>query len=179
MTHSDLVRRAARWLCNTRRCSLVFIVCDPETKQQSWEIPDTIGFFPDGKSVVVDAKASRADFLADRRKPSRIAAADGGPRLGDERWYLTPPGVIDWRSAARLPAVVGLEEGFGDLIGPWGVLELVNGRCYRRRPATVAPTGGTLECALLVALLRRGEKPWMPSGTLPGEACPRPHSASS
>ncbi len=43
------------------------------------------------RSIVVECKTSRDDFLRDRKKHHR-KNADGG--LGDERWYLTPKGLI-------------------------------------------------------------------------------------
>ncbi|WP_244118691.1 hypothetical protein [Burkholderia gladioli] len=49
---------------------------------------------------MIEAKASRADFLADARKPHRM---DGG--LGTYRFYLCPPDIID---VCDLPARWGL-----------------------------------------------------------------------
>lgn len=69
------------------------------------EIPDAIGFRAAGHmdgTVVVEAKASRADFLADARKPHRL-----DPRRGVGRWryYLCPEGMIE---ASELPERWGL-----------------------------------------------------------------------
>lgn len=54
-------------------------------------------------SAMIEVKVSRSDFLADRKKPERLA---GG--VGTYRFYLTPAGLI---------AVNDLPEG-------WGLLEL-------------------------------------------------------
>jgi hypothetical protein len=52
------------------------------------EQADAIGFRM-SCSVVIESKVSRADFLADRKKPERNK---GG--LGVYRFYICPPGVI-------------------------------------------------------------------------------------
>jgi hypothetical protein len=63
------------------------------------EQADVIGF-RSNCSAVIEAKASRSDFLADARKPHRVK---GG--LGVYRFYLCAPGTID---VADLPACSGL-----------------------------------------------------------------------
>ena len=87
MTHADLVQRAALWLAGTMRCGIVlteFASAEPET-------PDVLGFTRGGDSVLVECKTNRADFLRDRRKPSRAYDARG---LGQRRYYFCEPGVI-------------------------------------------------------------------------------------
>ncbi|OGU23745.1 MAG: hypothetical protein A2580_17820 [Hydrogenophilales bacterium RIFOXYD1_FULL_62_11] len=58
------------------------------------EIPDAMGWrhagFQDG-TVIVEAKVSRADFLADMRKSHRSDPAKG---MGKWRYYLCPEGLI-------------------------------------------------------------------------------------
>lgn len=87
-THSELVDIAVRWLASHRRCSIVFaeLACASELGL----IPDAIGWHGQW-SVLVECKTSRADFLADRRKPIHIA---GMAAPGQERWYLAPQGVL-------------------------------------------------------------------------------------
>ena len=53
----------------------------------SGEMPDAIGWKRASRSVLVECKISRADFLADRDKPFRQKSDLG---LGCERFYLTP-----------------------------------------------------------------------------------------
>lgn len=99
MTHALLVQLAARWLGSTRGCSLVLT----EFQCAAVEIPDAIGWTA-GWSILVECKTSRADFKADAAKLSRSSADH---RIGQERWYLTPPGLV---RADEVPAGWGLLE---------------------------------------------------------------------
>jgi hypothetical protein len=86
VTHAELVARAVSWLRNRRRCSVVLAECG------TWcvrEIPDAIGWTYRGASTLVECKATRADFLADKAKPHR-----SGVGLGSARFYMAPAGVI-------------------------------------------------------------------------------------
>lgn len=122
LTHECLVLRGRRWARKTVRCKAV--LAEPGYGYPS-ERPDVIGW-TNRYSVVVECKATRADFLRDRRKPGRRREMMDGPAgggLGDERWYLTPRGLID---PEELP------EG-------WGLLEIHGSRVHRivqapRRP---------------------------------------------
>lgn len=95
-THASLCSLAARWLrySNTRGghgCQVA--LSEPRTGYLAGEIPDAIGFRvaePGTGSVVVECKVSRADFLADAKKPHRSAAG-----MGLYRYYLCPEGVIE------------------------------------------------------------------------------------
>lgn len=58
----------------------------------SGERPDAIGW-RDGISILIECKASHADFLADRKKPFR-AETDNQQGMGDWRFYLCPPEII-------------------------------------------------------------------------------------
>lgn len=83
MTHAELVLRAKKWLAS--RCGVVLAeyVCDTR------EIPDAIGF-SSRCSILVECKATRADFLADKKKRHR----NGLRRMGNYRFYLVPPGLV-------------------------------------------------------------------------------------
>lgn len=85
MTHAELVARAERWLYSIG-CGFVFT----EFVTRSYEIPDAIGF-RSHTSILVEAKTSRADFLADRKKPHRMGADAG---MGDWRFFMCPPDLI-------------------------------------------------------------------------------------
>ncbi|MEM7788948.1 MAG: hypothetical protein AAF594_14595 [Bacteroidota bacterium] len=102
MTHDALVKRALVYL-RRRRC----VIYGTEVNATS-EVPDAIGWTCWGESVVVECKASRADFLADAKKPHR------GPEvgMGSERLYLAPDGLLD---AGELPDGWGLVEARGRL----------------------------------------------------------------
>ena len=155
MTHDELVQRAARWLANSRRCAVVLVepagVCQGEEPNGAGrgalgESPDAIGFlYSGGRSVVVEVKAGRDDFLGDKHKAHRKLDRNGGrPGLGWERWYLTLKGVI-------LPS---------DELHGWGHLEVRGSRVYRVAKPVVRPGLPPRELGVLVSVLNRGERPW-------------------
>ena len=80
MTHAELVAAAAKWLA--RECPVVIT----EMANGSMEEPDAIGF-KTGFSILVECKASRADFFADKNKRYT--------RMGDKRYYLTRGGLVE------------------------------------------------------------------------------------
>jgi hypothetical protein len=139
MTHSALVELAVRWLRTNYRCGIIL----SEQACCSGEVPDVIGWKGRCRSVLVECKVSRADFLCDRGKPWRL-----GPQgaLGCERFYMAPAGLI---AAAELPA-------------GWGLLE-VRGRkvevavACNKRKSLRTPEGLLNEMNLLLASLRRVE----------------------
>lgn len=139
MTHAELVTLAEKWLWR-QGCGVVFAelstLATPET-------PDAIGFRTT-TSILVECKATRADFLADKNKPFR---RDPNRGMGDWRFYLTPKGLV---------APDELPEG-------WGLIEV--GKSVRRTHG--GPKGNiwtsdqpftgnkTAEQALLYSALRR------------------------
>lgn len=122
-THAALCELAVRWLQRSHSqgghgCRIAF----KEVRSgYSGETPDAIGFRPgphfmDG-TVVVECKVSRADFLADSKKPHRKNTAG----LGRFRYYMAPLGLID---PAELPA------GWGLLgVSPAGHVKRLAGAC--------------------------------------------------
>ena len=104
-------------------------------------MPDAIGWKKKCHSVLVECKASRADFLADSAKPWRVCPQTG---VGAERFYLAPGGLI---RVDEIPA-------------GWGLLE-VSGREIRIRKRSAknlrSSTGFEYEMNLLLASLRRVE----------------------
>lgn len=136
MTHKKLVEKAVAWL-RSYRCGVVL----SEQACISGEVPDAIGWKRTCHSVLVECKASRADFLADREKPFRQKPELG---VGCERFYLTTAGLI------------GPEE----LPSGWGLLELRGGKVEVLRRSTRnhrSSTGFGYEMNLLLASLRRVE----------------------
>src|SRR4051812_9421330 len=98
VTHAELVSRAVHWLRHSQRCPAVaFQVC-----VMCWEQPDAIGWMCDGRSVLLECKATRGDFRRDQEKPHRQLAG-----LGNRRFYFTPPGLV---RLSELPAGWGLVE---------------------------------------------------------------------
>lgn len=112
MTHADLCALAVKWLRRPESkdgpgCNVAVSEC---SAADNGEIPDAIGFRSVGTeqhSVLVEVKVSRADFLADARKPHRLTPALG---LGRFRYFLAPQGLI---SVDELPASWGLIEVVG------------------------------------------------------------------
>lgn len=138
MTHAQLVRLAEQWLRRRYRCGIVL----SEQSCAGGETPDVIGWKGKCRSVLVECKISRADFLADREKPFRRDPSQG---MGCERFYLAPAGLIQ---KSELP------QG-------WGLLEC-KGReiaiaCKPARRNQRSETGLMWEMNLLLASLRRVE----------------------
>ena len=139
MTHEAMVELAVKWLRTRYRCGIVL----SEQACCSGEVPDVIGWKGRCRSVLVECKVSRADFLADRNKPWRTNPESA---LGCERFYMAPAGMI---AAAELPEA-------------WGLLE-VRGRkvemtvSCRKRKSLRTQEGLLNEMNLLLASLRRVE----------------------
>jgi len=93
---------AVRWL-RRYRCAVVL----SEQACSSGEVPDAIGWKKKCHSVLVECKASRADFLADSCKPWRVRPETG---VGAERYFLGPRGLI---RSDELPRGWGLLEVCG------------------------------------------------------------------
>jgi hypothetical protein len=138
MKHAQLVTRAVEWLRAKYRCGIIL----SEQYCATGEVPDAIGWKGFCRSVVIECKASRADFLADAGKSFRLKPEEG---LGCERIYMAPSGLI---RREELPK-------------GWGLLE-----CTRTETKLVVkPTritqrtqiGLMKEMNLLLASLRRVE----------------------
>ncbi len=137
MTHGQLVKVAEQWL-RRYRCGIVL----SEQQCASGEMPDAIGWKGKCRSVVVECKVSRADFLADRAKPWRLTPEIA---LGCERFYLSPRGIVRPE----------------DLPKGWGLLEYHDRRVTLlvkpARQSMRSPEGFMNEMNLLLASLRRVE----------------------
>jgi hypothetical protein len=108
-SHADLVFRARTWLTNTRKCAVVL------SEVGSWnlsEIPDAIGWTPKGHSILIECKASRADFLRDTEKQSR--QDDYFKALGAFRYYFVP--AIEKTGLPVIRPEDELPEGWGVLV---------------------------------------------------------------
>lgn len=112
LTHSDLTMIAEKWLSNTVGCSVAFR--DLKTSNKTGEIPDAIGW-RDGVSIMIEAKTSRSDFLADKKKVFRVMPELG---VGDWRFFLCPPNMIN---PDELP------EGWGLLYATGNIVKRVHG----------------------------------------------------
>ena len=105
MTHAQLVEKAVEWL-RAYRCGVVL----SEQACVSGEMPDAIGWKRASHSVLVECKISRADFLADRDKPFRQKQELG---LGCERFYLTPPALLQPEGTAAGLGTAGIAQAQG------------------------------------------------------------------
>jgi len=136
--HTHLVSAAVDWLRHKYGCGIVL----SEQYCATGEIPDAIGWKRMNRSVVVECKVSRADFLADANKPFRLKPDEG---LGCERLYMAPRGVI---ALEELPA-------------HWGLLESTRKNVSMlRKPSRKdlrSDVGLAKEMNLLLASLRRVE----------------------
>ena len=97
MTHSELVEIGYKW-CLTK-CAFAF----KELVTLESEQPDIIGFNSNG-TFLLEAKTSRADFFADKKKMFRIHSFMG---MGDWRFFICP---IDLILIDELPKGWGLIE---------------------------------------------------------------------
>ena len=121
LSHLQLCERAAQWLRSNRRCDPVL-----SHVASTVEVPDAIGWTAAG-SLVVECKTSRADFLNDRKKYTRLRHPVSGWRyrgkthhrtrllaqgyieeptesMGSRRYFMSEPGIISAEDiAARHP----------------------------------------------------------------------------
>src|SRR5277367_3191348 len=134
MTHEDLVKHAVRWLTSSRHCGVVL----SEISTAAKENPDAIGW-QSHKSTLVECKASRSDFLAQRNKP----CVRSNCLVGNERFYLCE------RSVIRPEDIEGTD---------FGLLWIDGNRISLRRAAqfrSLSPSELNDERTMLVSALRR------------------------
>ena len=116
MTHAELVERAKKWLLSGYkvhkhgRVKCGFVLTEPSSL--AVEIPDVIGW-TSTRSVLVECKASRGDFLSDKKKSFRKIPLMG---MGSFRFYFCPPKLINvvdlpekWGLAWCYPTVVRIK----------------------------------------------------------------------
>lgn len=136
--HARLVGHAVHWLRSHYKCGVIL----SEQYCATGEVPDVIGWKGFCRSVLVECKVSRGDFLADAAKPFRQSPEEG---MGGERFYLAPAGVIRRE----------------DLPKHWGLLELRAREVHLVvKPGRIdlrSPTALMKEMNLLLASLRRVE----------------------
>ncbi|MCC4613638.1 hypothetical protein LL963_16325 [Xanthomonas campestris pv. esculenti] len=107
MTHAELVKTAGRWLRGTAGCSVVLEELCAATR--NGENPDAIGWYC-GSTLLIECKASRSDFLADRKKHFRICPENG---MGMYRYFMAPRGLL---RADEMPERWGLLEVSGQRV---------------------------------------------------------------
>jgi hypothetical protein len=132
-THDELVAAAREWARRSRKCSVVV----SEIATMASETPDVLGWHS-ASTHLIECKATRSDFLADRKKIFRRMPELG---IGDYRWYFANQGVV--KSVDELPA-------------SWGLVEMVKGK-----PKTVRVAARFIEkhklneTRILLSLLKR------------------------
>ena len=89
LSHQDLVNIAYSWALTRGRCGVAFRELNTTTCNR--EYPDVIGFHSGGHSVLIECKASRSDFLCDKKKTFRKYPERG---MGDYRFYCCQTGLI-------------------------------------------------------------------------------------
>lgn len=130
-THRQLCEIGSKWLKrsqsqNGHGCHIAIIeaACYGEN-------PDVIGFrhgYDRNGAIVLEAKTSRSDFLADRKKPHRQV----GFGMGRWRYYICPEGLIDCNE---------LPEGWGLVyVNARGHIKIICGAMYN-----ASKTGWELE----------------------------------
>lgn len=82
-THSELTYIAEKWLL--KHCGFAF-----RELATVGEIPDAIGFRGEC-SIMIECKATRGDFLSDKKKNFRINPERG---VGEFRFFMCPKGLI-------------------------------------------------------------------------------------
>lgn len=138
MTHKDLVRKAGAWLRNSKHCTVV--ISELATTHNN-ETPDAIGFYSSGgSSILIECKASRADFLADKNKIFRREEERG---MGDYRYFMVP-----------IDMVISPDE----VPDPWGLIVIpASERARMHKEAKHTTANKNAEIVMLVSVLRRLE----------------------
>jgi hypothetical protein len=143
ITHTELIELGRDWLIKSYSnmalhghygCSVVIT----ELSAATWggEIPDVLGFCP-YKSILIECKASRSDFSADKGKLFREHPEMG---IGSQRWYMAPLGVIP---KDKIPE-------------KWGLLEVTEGRSVLvTKKAELQERNFDSEIIILLSLMRR------------------------
>jgi hypothetical protein len=147
LTHRELCQIAYKFLKRNG-----FKVCFHDrfiAVTSTGEQPDAMGF-RNSASCLIEAKCSRADLLADRKKRFRKNPSLG---MGDWRFFISEPGIIS----------------IEDLPPGWGLLHVVNGRvrkvhgwpkgnCCWGNPEDKPFIGNKqVECDYMLSALRRME----------------------
>jgi len=129
--HTILIQQAARWLAAKGNSVVI-----TDMSHGGSETADAIGW-KSRVSTLIECKASRADFLADRHKMFRRMPERG---MGGYRYYCAPAGMLQ---AAEIPS-------------KWGLLEM-SGRGLREvvKPQWHGDYSADQEVSLLTSALRR------------------------
>ena len=148
MTHADLVELGRKWLLRSsysshdmkRHSRMGCSVVLTEVTSHAFETPDVLGW--SNVSILIECKASRADFLADQRKEFRKDPTKG---MGDLRYYLAPDGLL---KEEEIPQSWGFLEAYKKLPPRRGY------EIRMRKESAIHECAYSAETAVLLSLLR-------------------------
>jgi len=142
MTHTELIELGRDWLIRPFAscapyghygCGVVLTELCAATR--FGEQPDILGF-SSKTTILIECKASRSDFNADKKKPFR----EFEQGIGGQRWYLAPRGVIPYESVPD----------------KWGLLEVTPGKnILAIKKAEIQPRDFHSEMIMLISMIRR------------------------
>lgn len=135
--HKDLCLKVGKWLkkhygnqqipnCPTTSIDMMTIES---------EIPDVIGWCS-GRSVMIEVKVGRGDFLKDHKKPFRKNPKEG---VGEQRFYCCPDGLIK----------------VNEIPEDWGLLYLKNNKIEVIKVAKLQESNLKAERNMLLSIIRR------------------------
>ena len=160
-THKSLVKGAGIWL---RKFGCGVVLEELVSCSITGEIPDAIGW-KFGFSYLIECKASRSDFLSDKKKVFRRNPEQG---MGAYRFYMSPPHIIEikdlpegwgliWRDGKKMETVKGLRCNYSNVVDDKQIKNFTD-RSLRA------------EIDLLVSALRRSQKQSQANSTLKGDS---------
>jgi len=135
MNHADLVKMAKKWLWKEH----IVVVTEMSIAYGEGEIPEAIGWDYCGWATLIECKATRADFLGDKKKACRKRDENS---TGNKKYYLAPEGII---KPDEVPS-------------GWGLLECLDKRQrpkITRYPLKTEKINHGREILLLISCLRR------------------------
>lgn len=132
-------------MLNSQNCAVVITELVPTLTFGTAEAPDAIGFAHD-RSILLECKVSRSDFLADRKKVFRVKPELG---MGCYRYYLAPPGVL---APEEIPDRWGLLVAY-----PARILTLKKAQWFPRDKAREAEQPVLATLAMRIPYLAKGE----------------------
>ena len=146
MTHAELVLAAGRWLRGAGRCTVVLEELCAATG--NGENPDAIGWHS-SHTLLIECKASRSDFLADRRKSFRMDPSRG---MGMYRYFMAPKGML---RSDEMPERWGLLEVSGRRVLRTKGHEPGQGYWRQEDPWCVSPRSSGDEVRMLLSAMQR------------------------
>lgn len=146
MTHAELVLAAGRWLRGAGRCTVVLEELCAATGNS--ENPDAIGWYS-SQTLLIECKASRSDFLADRKNSFRVDPSRG---MGMYRYFMAPKGML---RPDEMPERWGLLEVSGRRVLRTKGHEPSQGYWRQEDPWCFSPRSNGDEMRMLLSAMQR------------------------